>query len=82
MMKTKACTEGKRHTWTWLNNCTKAVISGRGAKITLRGRYICACGALKFGSPNHDGPDLRGIIGSDVFVSSAAKKSASPKSED
>lgn len=73
-MATKPCTKGPRHTWTWVNNCTSAKITGRSASFTLRGRYRCACGAVKFGRPNHNGPDLRGVTGGDAFVASAITK--------
>lgn len=65
------CTNGPRHTWAWAKNITNAQIGGRSAKFSLRGLYRCACGAKKVGAPNHDGPDLRGIVGSDIFMASA-----------
>lgn len=65
------CTNGPRHTWAWTKNITRTTVSGRSAHISLKGRYRCACGATKLGAPNHDGPDLRGIVGSDIFMASA-----------
>jgi hypothetical protein len=73
-VEAKTCTNGPRHTWTWINNCTKAHIGRNSASFTLRGRYRCACGAIKFGRPNHNSPDLRGVIGGGAFVSGAITK--------
>ena len=71
MKKIKPCTNGPRHTWAWKKNFFDSQIGGRSAKLTLRGLYTCACGVKKAGPPNHDGPDLRGLIGGDVFMASA-----------
>lgn len=71
---TKPCPLGQRHTWVWGKNVTNAQIGGRSARFTLRGLYRCACGAKKIGAPNHDGPDLRGVVGGEIFMVSATKK--------
>lgn len=63
--KTPACTQAAKHTWTFVKNVnqTKMVFSSRGSHgtIKLRGAYRCACGALRLGKFDPNGPDLRGV---------------------
>jgi len=60
---TNPCTTGPKHKWTWVRNVTKGSISASGAHFSLHGQYNCACGASKLGLSNHNGPDLRGLLG-------------------
>ena len=65
-IKTKPCTLGPRHSWTWKKNVRVGSLtvtsSGSTGRFSLKGLYTCACGATKHGQPNHDGADLRGLI--------------------
>ena len=50
-MKTQKCTEPK-HSWGYMGNITKTVMSGSRGSITLKGRYKCRhCNAVKLGNP-------------------------------
>lgn len=64
MTKTKPCTNGPRHSWTWVKNFNRTRIThtarGSSAQISLKGLYRCACGETRIGQPNHNAPDLRG----------------------
>lgn len=42
--------------------------------LEAEGVARCACGEKKQGQPNHNGPDLRGIVGGDVFMAGATRK--------
>ena len=55
-MKTKPCTMGARHKWTWVKNITIRRFVGRSIHISLRGSYVCECGAKKVGESNHNAP--------------------------
>lgn len=71
MSKQKSnCTLRIRHKWEWIRNFTytNATYSNKGSsvRISLRGLYKCACGAIKHGSANHNGPDLRQLIDGEV----------------
>lgn len=68
---TKPCTNGPRHTWSWVKNVANGQINGRGARFTLRGLYRCACGQQKAGAANNDGPDLRGLLGTPSSTTTA-----------
>lgn len=61
--RTKPCKNGPRHAWSWVKNLTTAQAGGRVTRFRLHGLYRCACGQQKVGAPNHDGPDLRALIG-------------------
>ncbi|WP_441280619.1 hypothetical protein [Tardiphaga sp. 862_B3_N1_1] len=66
--KPKPCTSGPKHQWAWLKNTTVTKGSMRQVHISLRGLYRCECGERKYGKPNHNGPDLRGLVGDGMFV--------------
>lgn len=56
--KIKPCSLFKRHKWVWARNLnvttTRRYASGAAsASITLKGRYLCACGETKLGAPAH-----------------------------
>jgi hypothetical protein len=67
-INTKPCTQGPRHTWTFVKNASVGSLThtarGSVGRFTLKGLYRCACGATKYGAhdPNQGG-DLRGLIG-------------------
>lgn len=65
-IKTKPCTLGPRHSWSWKKNVRvgSLTVTSRGstARYSLKGLYTCACGATKHGRPDPNGTDLRGII--------------------
>ncbi len=67
MKKINTCTIGPKHQWLWIKNITnkKVTYSARGTavQLSLRGLYKCACGELKEGQQNHNGPDLRELEG-------------------
>ena len=45
----KACTLGKRHKWTHMRNQVFKSGSGQYVTVSLRGVYLCLCGAVKKG---------------------------------
>jgi hypothetical protein len=47
----KACTLGKRHSWTFVRNVVTSHLKGRVGRITKVGLYSCKCGAAKYGTP-------------------------------
>ena len=53
-MKTKPCTLGPRHKWTWMKNVTQTTQSGRSFRMSARGLYKCKCGATKIGLTEAD----------------------------
>jgi len=61
-MSIKPCTNGPRHKWVWKRNTASTSMTARTIGFSLRGVYRCECGASKIGAPNHNGPDLRGLI--------------------
>jgi hypothetical protein len=67
MIKTKPCTTGPKHKWTWVKNVTtsKGTFGSRGTMVhlSLRGLYKCECGATRNGNPNDNGHDLRQLEG-------------------
>lgn len=72
-MNTALCTNASKHKWTWVKNVSKTTINSSSVQLSLRGFYRCSCGASKVGRPNHDGPDLRGLVGDGMFVAGATK---------
>ena len=46
----KACSLGKRHSWTFVRNVIISRINGRFGSISTRGLYRCTCGANKHGT--------------------------------
>lgn len=50
-MAIRPCTIAARHSWVFMKNViqTSMSITGRSGSITKRGKYACACGAVKFG---------------------------------
>lgn len=67
-MKTKPCTLGPRHKWTWIKNVSVGSLvhtpRGTHGQFTLKGLYRCQCGHKKHGQANPNGGDLRSIGGS------------------
>jgi hypothetical protein len=73
-MSSQLCTNASKHKWTWVKNITKTTVNSRSMQLSLRGFYHCSCGAVKVGRANHDGPDLRGLVGDGMFVAGATKE--------
>lgn len=58
MKKLKPCTKGPRHSWAWEKNVFTSQIGTRSATLSLKGIYVCACGAKKVGDHNPNHPEL------------------------
>lgn len=48
-----SCKLGPRHKWKFAGNFRQTVFGMNTASFTTRGRYVCACGATKSGSPQY-----------------------------
>lgn len=66
-MSTKPCTNGPRHSWTFVKNVSVGSIThtsgGSFGRFTLKGLYRCSCGATKHGQHDPNAGDLRGLVG-------------------
>lgn len=54
----KKCTEGKRHTWKFIRNCTLRTQTYHAASFTSKGVYKCSvCGERKYGTYRMESSD-------------------------